>query len=142
MIASGRAFDVQASTFNAAGKATATLVDSNYATTNATGAGTESVTAAGTGGNQTDDPLFVTPALADYRQVEGSPTIDKGSTDTHSGALDLDGEERTMGEGTDIGADEFTVADPPTPPPPPPPPPPADDKQAPQTTITGAPKSR
>lgn len=56
-----------------------------------------------------------------------------------------------MGEGPDIGADELTVEEEPPPPPPPPPEDPQNpeepqdpqaDEQAPETTITSAPKRK
>lgn len=59
---------------------------------------------------QVVDPLF--PAL-DLHQLASSPTIDAGSADAFTGSLDIDGEPRLMGDGVDIGADEFRDAEPP-----------------------------
>ncbi len=65
------------------------------------------------GGNQTTPPLFVDAANGDYREAAGSPTIDAGVTDPANGPLDLEGNPRTVGAATDIGAYEFV---PPLPP--------------------------
>jgi hypothetical protein len=88
------------------------------------------VTAPGTEGNTTAPPLFVDALGGDFHQAVGSPTIDGGLTDSHTGALDLDGTNRAKpgcvgAEAVpDMGAYEFNaVAACPVPPPPPPPPP-------------------
>jgi hypothetical protein len=51
------------------------------------------------------EPMFVSPT--DLHEVLGSPTIDAGTPDAASGALDLAGLPRTVGPFTDIGAYEF-----------------------------------
>jgi hypothetical protein len=85
---------------------TVTLDHSRYATTDTatSGGGTASVTAAGTNENITAEPLL---AANGYRQLPGSPTVDKGAVDGFSGASDVDGHLRTIGAAPDIGADEL-----------------------------------
>ena len=51
-----------------------------------------------------DDPEFVNPAADDYHISEDSPAVDTGATVALS--ADYDGDERPIGEGFDIGADE------------------------------------
>jgi Ca2+-binding RTX toxin-like protein len=65
-------------------------------------------------GNQTAAPLFVnaSPTVRDFHQLTGSPTINMGSPDGTTGALDFDGETRIMGAALDIGGDEFSGPDP------------------------------
>src|SRR3954447_22585126 len=50
-------------------------------------------------------PKFVTPG--DYHIAAGSITIDKGADDPANGSTDIDGNARTLGQATDMGADEF-----------------------------------
>jgi hypothetical protein len=69
-----------------------------------TGAGSASVTAAGTLNNQTTAPML---AADGYHQVAGSITIDNGSSASVSGTQDIDGQARTIGAAADIGADEL-----------------------------------
>ena len=69
-----------------------------------TGAGSASVTAAGTLNNQTMAPIL---AADGYHQVAGSITIDNGSSANVSGTEDIDGQARTIGLAADIGADEL-----------------------------------
>jgi hypothetical protein len=57
-------------------------------------------------GNQSAPPHFVDAARGDYREAAGSPTIDAGSID-RIGALDLEGNSRTLGPAPDIGAFEL-----------------------------------
>ena len=59
-------------------------------------------------GNLGLDPIFVNPAVGDYRQAAGSPTINAGADDFRNGELDVDGDLRANGV-TDIGADEYVV---------------------------------
>jgi hypothetical protein len=63
------------------------------------------------GNNQSTSPAFVSPtpdSSSDYHQAVGSPTIDAGQTDdANNGPFDFDGDPRTIGAATDIGADEF-----------------------------------
>jgi hypothetical protein len=70
-----------------------------------------SVTAPGSLGNITAAPQFASTTNS-FNQAAGSPTIDRGSS-AFASALDIDGEARTQGASTDIGADEFP-APPPT----------------------------
>jgi hypothetical protein len=50
-------------------------------------------------------PKFVT--AGDYHIAAGSITIDKGADDPANGSTDIDGDSRTLGQATDMGADEF-----------------------------------
>ena len=50
-------------------------------------------------------PTFVAPG--DYHIAAGSITIDKGADDPANGTTDVDGDARTLGQATDMGADEF-----------------------------------
>jgi hypothetical protein len=59
------------------------------------------------GGNQSAPPLLANPAGGDFHQLVGSPTIDAGAFDAQLGAVDYDGNLRTLGSAPDIGADEF-----------------------------------
>jgi hypothetical protein len=113
------------------------------------GGGTASVSLPGTPTNLMEPPL-----LADdgYHQLPDSPTRDAGALDELSGALDVDGQPRTVDDGPDIGADEFvTPREPPVTPPPPPPVAPRDPGPVagggplpapPATTIKRRPKAR
>lgn len=60
-------------------------------------------------GNINADPQFIDPEIADYHVEAWSPTIDSG---TASGAPDhdLDGNDRPLNDGFDMGAYEFTGA--------------------------------
>jgi hypothetical protein len=68
---------------------------------------------AGSGSNQSGDPLFVDADAGNYRLQSGSPAIDTGADDGDNGPTDLDGKQRKLGSGVDMGAFEF---DPPLPP--------------------------
>ena len=59
------------------------------------------------GSNQSAEPKFASAEARDFRQAVGSPTIDAGVVDGLNGLSDFEGDERTIGESTDIGADEF-----------------------------------
>jgi hypothetical protein len=113
-IARGTTTDVVAQAANLSGfcpsSVTVTLDYSDYALATAfagtsctTGAGSASVTAAGTLNNQTTAPML---AADGYHQVAGSITIDNGSSANVSGSEDIDGQARTIGA-ADIGADEL-----------------------------------
>lgn len=67
------------------------------------------------GGNRNAPPLFVDAAHGDYREAEGSPTIDGGALQD-VGRLDLAGGPRIVGRVPDMGAFEFVPS--PAPPPP------------------------
>jgi hypothetical protein len=88
-----------------------TLAHSNYATTSGIGA-SSSVTAPGTGTNQTAAPNFVDAANGDFHQAPGSPTIDAGVLDAFTGSTDFEGDPRAVRATggcpalPDIGADE------------------------------------
>ena len=60
----------------------------------------------GSAHNQTAAPLLVNLAGGDFHQQVGSPTIDAGVTDAANGTTDPDGNPRTIGSATDIGAFE------------------------------------
>ena len=52
------------------------------------------------------DPLFVDPEQGDFRLRDGSPAIDAGTADG-AAVVDLDGNERPLGGGVDMGAYEY-----------------------------------
>jgi hypothetical protein len=83
--------------------------NSNYATrqTDAPAGGTATVTAPGSGANQTLAPLFRDRAHGDFHQRRGSPTIDAGIDTPLNGARDIDRQARHRGPAPDIGADEI-----------------------------------
>lgn len=89
---------------------TITLDHSNFATIDevSVNGGTGSVTAPGSGTNQTTAPVF-DAAAGNFHQLAASPTIDAGTTDAANGTVDIDGEPREVGLAPDIGADEFDV---------------------------------
>ena len=58
---------------------------------------------------QTAQPVLVNRAGGDFHQACGSPTIDAGVVDSVNGTNDYDGDPRTIGPKTDIGADELTA---------------------------------
>jgi hypothetical protein len=89
---------------------TITLDHSNFATIDAVSinGGAGSVTAPGSGTNQTTAPVF-DAAAGNFHQLAASPTIDAGTTDAANGTVDIDGEPREVGLAPDIGADEFDV---------------------------------
>jgi len=101
VIADGDVTDVLANEFGG-GNATATLAFSNYVTRLETSGAT--VTDPATASNQMTLPVF---ADADLHQASSSPTINAGTSVGLVGAVDLDGDARTLGAAPDIGADEF-----------------------------------
>jgi hypothetical protein len=122
-------FDVDVSTEDAAASADVTLAYSNFAATRTSGVGNSTVTAVGTPTNQSAFPIFVDAAGGDYRQADGSPTIDAGATDARTGSFDFEGQARPQGPAIDIGADEVAVPAPP-------------DTTAPGTSIERGPQLR
>jgi hypothetical protein len=96
---------------------TATVTNADYNPANSTPNGTvdsntTTITATGT---VTGAPLFTDEATGDLHEAAGSPTIDAGTSDPGAGAFAFDGQARTIGPATDIGADE--TENPSTPPP-------------------------
>ena len=53
------------------------------------------------------DALFVSPAKRNYHLRADAPVIDKGQLTAGESATDVDGQPRTAGEASDLGADEF-----------------------------------
>jgi hypothetical protein len=53
------------------------------------------------------DALFVSTARRNYHLRADAPVIDKGQTTEGDSATDLDGQPRTAGQASDLGADEF-----------------------------------
>jgi hypothetical protein len=105
VIAQGGAVDVRA----AAGQessATIELERSAFVTTeeHPSSGGVISISSPGENEN-----LEVEPSLAPdrFHQLPSSPTVDSGAAGADAGALDVDGEQRTIGAGIDIGADEL-----------------------------------
>ena len=126
VIAMGTSADVQAVTSGPGATATVGLQSSNFDTPGTVGAGA-SVTAPGTGGNQSVAPVFADTTL--YHQAAVSPTVDHGTLDADAGTSDLDGDPRVLGAAPDIGADELIPGPPP-------------DTTAPTTSIGKKPKRR
>jgi hypothetical protein len=81
--------------------ATITMIHSDYASPVGPGIVTDG------GGRLTSPPLFAHPAGGDFRELGGSPTIDAGLTEEANGPLDFEGNPRTTGATTDIGALEY-----------------------------------
>jgi hypothetical protein len=55
--------------------------------------------------------LFVNPATRNFRLRPGSPALDRGQITPGDSATDVDGQPRTLGKASDLGADELdTVA--------------------------------
>ena len=65
-----------------------------------------SSSAPGSAHNQTAAPLLLNLVMGDFHQALGSPTIDAGVDDPANGTTDPDGNPRTLGTATDIGAFE------------------------------------
>jgi hypothetical protein len=98
---------------------TVDLDHSNYTSVKAEGGAT--VTAPGSGANQTAAPLLTNAAGGFFTQTVNSPTIDAGANDGADGSLDLAGNGRTLAGRTpcsvltDIGAYEYAPGLPPCP---------------------------
>lgn len=105
-IAVGGSTDVR-TTVSGTGTATATLSSSNFDSSDFSAGG--SITAPGSGTNQTAPPLLA-GLPGDFHQLAGSPTIDAGIATPDDGPTDLDGEARTQGAAPDIGADAVARA--------------------------------
>ena len=101
------------------GGAQAIFSNSDYASTNITGASKNlTITAAGTNGNITAPPQFVAASAGDFHQLATSPTVDAGLTVSTNGELDLDRNPRALSAHptcdsvagpTDIGAYELVA---------------------------------
>jgi hypothetical protein len=100
-IAHGAFKDLDAYCFGSASVSFA-LNHSNYATTLAEPGTT--ITSPGSSTNQVAEPLFVDAASDDFHEAPGSPTIGAGITEAANGSTDLEGNPRTTGGLTDIGA--------------------------------------
>ena len=114
-IARGMEADIYASTdSNPKSMAIVNARHSNYANvqiSNGGGGSTISVTPAGSAANQTDAPVFVNAAVGDFREAEGSPTIDAGENSPEDGSTDLDGNPRQLPGRSTCGAPEPAVTD-------------------------------
>ena len=102
------------------GATTAVDLDhSNYASVKTEGGAT--ITAPGSGANQTAAPLLTNAAGGIFTQTANSPTIDAGANDAANGPLDLAGNGRALAGRTpcsvitDIGAYEYAPGLPPCP---------------------------
>ncbi len=98
-------------TADASSKATVNLDHSSYTNAFLFGPGNRSVTAPGSGSNQTAAPHFADAAAGDFREAADSPTVDAGVVDASSGAFDLGDGPRTDGLAPDIGAYELADSD-------------------------------
>jgi len=103
--ASGEDIDVHDS---AEGQAIVTASHSDYAVTSVGGAG-NSLTPAGTATNIESNPQLADPAAENFDETASSPTIDAGITAASDGSYDLNGNPRSEGGLTDIGAVEYTA---------------------------------
>jgi len=61
----------------------------------------------GSNGNINEEPNFVSLVAGDYHLAPGSPCIDVGHTAAVVDATDLDGHDRAIGDGVDIGCYEY-----------------------------------
>lgn len=113
-------------TLSAVGNISATVSDSIVLGTNSTTnypglllvpANTATLTfTAANDRTSTPEALFTNPARRNYHLRDGSPAIDK-ATSPGTSPTDVDGQPRTNGPASDLGADEFYVGPPPPPPP-------------------------
>ena len=92
---------------NTGGNTSITFEHSNYATTQTntdSGGGSATITAAGSGTNQTTAPKL---AADGFHELAGSPTVDAGAVDGSSATADIDDQRRAIEGAPDIGADEL-----------------------------------
>ncbi|MEA2194157.1 MAG: serine protease [Solirubrobacteraceae bacterium] len=68
---------------------------------------TASLTLTRTDQTTTAEALFVNPARRNYHLRADAPVIDKGQISAGESATDIDGQPRTTGAASDLGADEF-----------------------------------
>jgi Ca2+-binding RTX toxin-like protein len=122
VIARGTSSDIETQGGPTAGNVTVNVDHSNWANRSAG----PNAPINDMGANQTAPPVFL--AADNPREAASSPTVDKGANHPDNGSLDFEGTQRTLGAGTDIGADELIPPpkpeEPNQPPPPPPPLPP------------------
>lgn len=79
------------------GGAQALFTNSDYATTEITGASANlTITPAGTNGGVAVAPQFVAPEAGDFHQLPTSPTVDAGFAEPANGDLDLDRNPRAL----------------------------------------------
>jgi hypothetical protein len=109
VIAYGITADIRSTEVGFDSESDVLLTNSNYDKIEEGGGGNVS-NVGSVSSNQTVLPVFADTTL--FHQAIGSPTIDKGGSDSGVGTLDLDGNPRRIGAAVDIGADEFD----PTPP--------------------------
>jgi hypothetical protein len=57
--------------------------------------------------SSTGNPLLADTTHGDFHQLAASPTVGAGSNDAANGSTDFDGDLRTIGASTDVGADEY-----------------------------------
>jgi hypothetical protein len=89
------------------GTAIVTIDHSNFGFEGALPAGSGDRVVDGPGGGNQRFIAVNFVAADDFHQAAGSPTIDKGTTNVLNGPADFDGDPRALGQGTDMGADEF-----------------------------------
>jgi hypothetical protein len=98
----------------AAGTGNSSTIDVDYSNFNVCeemdSPGATATCAKGTHNQEGVNPAFVDLLAGDFHQRPTSPTIDAGFTTAANNLLDLDGDPRRLGAGTDIGADEFRIA--------------------------------
>ena len=109
VIAFGVAADLRSTEVGTDSESDVLLTNSNYDKVEEAGGGNVS-NVGSVSSNQTALPVFAD--ATSFHQGVGSPTIDKGGSDSGVGTFDLDGNPRKIGAAVDIGADEFD----PTPP--------------------------
>ena len=110
VIAHGDVRDIELGSSGGADTVTVTASRSNYRFTSIGDCGVPCTFVSGAGGNQ--DATTSPPAFrdAEFRQANGSPTIDNGATGDDTGRTDPDGKPRTINGTTDIGGYEQTLA--------------------------------